>query len=99
MADKTPPDWVFERACSWVGRKPHHVRLMNVDNPERRAISALCRMIEKYEQPPLDRKMICARETAAGWPLEVGDNGYPTKEALWDFAVCAIELWEEGFGK
>jgi hypothetical protein len=55
------------------------------------AFAALCDMIERYEQPPVDRKLLCAREAAK-------EYGYD-----WDFAenACrrAIELWEEGFGK
>jgi hypothetical protein len=55
------------------------------------AFAALCDMIERYEQPPPDRKLLCAREAAK-------EYGYD-----WDFAenACrrAIELWEEGFGK
>ena len=93
MTDKqTPPDWAFERACSWVGRKPHHVRSMAVDNPERRAISALCDMIERYEQPPVDRKLLCAREAMAGTVLfdPVAIEGIVSR---------AIELWIEGYGE
>jgi len=105
MTDKqTPSDWAFERACGWVGRKPHHVRSMAVDNPERRAISALCDMIERYEQPPVDRKLLCAREAMARHKnvydradyFRSGemDNGLAIADC-----VRAIELWEEGFGK
>ncbi len=105
MTDKQPPpDWAFERACSWVGRKPHHVRSMAVDNPERRAISALCDMIERYEQPPPDRKLLCAREAWAqlygGEPAELEfRHGYCDDRDTVVCAIRAIELYEEGFGK
>ena len=51
--------------------------------------AALCDMILKHEQPPVDRKLLCAREACSerlGITVE-------------EIAVRAIELWEEGFGK
>jgi hypothetical protein len=96
MTDKqTPPDWVLSEAAKRIGKQS-----LNTDRlPELyastcnmgKAVRALCDMIERYEQPPVDRKLLCAREAAK-------EYGYD-----WDFAenACrrAIELWEEGFGK
>jgi hypothetical protein len=48
-------------------------------------------MIEKYEKPPTDRKVLCAREAMKSW---VGGGAGPET-----ITVRAIELWEEGFGK
>lgn len=102
MVTDTPEDWAFERACSWVGRKPHHVRSMTVDNPERRAISALCDMIAKHEQKPIDRKLLCARQAAI---QEMPHHKARIDEGVFDdseevaIPVRAIELWIEGYGE
>ena len=102
MTDKqTPPDWAFERACGWVGRKPHHDRSMAVDNPERRAISALCDMIERYEEPPLDPAVEALIEALID--LTDGRSGASTES----YAKClraaladrAFEIRESGYGK
>jgi hypothetical protein len=85
----TPPDWVLieaakrseltwllgdVEACIRAYKATHHFR-------------ALCDMIEKYEQPPVDRKLLCARE-AYGPHDVIGQMK----------AVRAIELWESGYG-
>jgi hypothetical protein len=49
-------------------------------------------MILKHEQPPVDRKLLCAREADRLYL-------YGTLNEVEDVAVRAIELWEEGFGK
>jgi hypothetical protein len=93
MTTETPPDWVlleaarlskYELPCNtteWLRSQwdfmggPFH---------------ALCDMVQKYEKPPVDRKLLCAREAAVGhYPNHVVEN----------IAVRAIELYEEGFGK
>jgi hypothetical protein len=64
-------------------------------------------MILKYEQPPADRKLLCAREAMA----EEADATLPGKGEGDKFRagryddtdhvtvpLRAIELWEEGFG-
>jgi hypothetical protein len=53
---------------------------------------ALCDMIAKHEQKPVDRKVLCAREAA--WPF-----GFAKDSMGVDACLRAIELWEEGFGK
>lgn len=62
------------------------------DNAEESRL-ALCDMIAKHEKPPVDRKLLCARETVrnAGFVIDHAD--------IESIAVRAIELWEEGFGK
>jgi hypothetical protein len=65
---------------------------MAVDNPERRAISALCDMIAKHEQKPVDRKLLCAEEANRLW--ETSDEDFNVEEAC----IRAIELWIEGYG-
>lgn len=55
------------------------------------ALTALCDMIQKYEKPPVDRKLLCAREAMTEFFIPHADP-----EGV---ALRAIELWEEGFGK
>jgi hypothetical protein len=99
MTTETPPDWVLLEAakqCDWDScdenqlenqlenlRKLYHYRRGPV-------YRALCDMIQKYEKPPVDRKLLCARE-AVGW-----GTPWATTETI---GVHAIELYEEGFGK
>jgi hypothetical protein len=64
---------------------------------------ALCDMIAKHEQPPVDRKVLCAREAAA-WAVEwhYADRyrkGEFDKFRMIENYLRAIELYEEGFGK
>jgi hypothetical protein len=96
VSDKqTPPDWVlFEAAkrCGWDHLED--VRIMRSANPTFRA---LCDTIERYEQPPVDRKMLCAREALAGRMLRVGMEG--SVSDIEDAIARAIQLYEQGFGK
>jgi hypothetical protein len=91
MNDKqTPPDWVLREAakrCGWdhLG----DVRIMHSANPTFRA---LCDMIERYEQPPVDRKLLCAREAFKDWL----NSDHDDEEWI---GLLAIELWEGGFGE
>ena len=98
MTDKqTPPDWVLIEAAKRGGnginlewlRATYNGETLYVGAQEYRA---LCDMIERYEQPPVDRKVLCAREAMQGTVLfdPVAIEGIVSR---------AIELWEEGFGK
>jgi hypothetical protein len=49
-------------------------------------------MIERYEQPPVDRKLLCAREAAK-------DYGYDQGDLAENACIRAIELWVGRFGK
>jgi Cdc6-like AAA superfamily ATPase len=49
-------------------------------------------MIERHEQPPVDRKLLCARKAAS-------EHGYDEWDEAVDACRRAIELWEEEFGK
>jgi hypothetical protein len=49
-------------------------------------------MIERYEQPPVDRKVLCAREAAK-------EYGYDQGDLAENACIRAIELWEEGLGE
>jgi hypothetical protein len=91
MADR-PPDWVLIEAakrCEWDSDNIEHVYRQYQGYP---AYRALCDMIQKHEQPPADRKMLCVEEAMCefGWDKYWIGRG-----------TCyrAIELWEEGFWK
>jgi hypothetical protein len=91
VSDKqAPQDWVLIEAakrCGWD--QLEDVRIMHSANPTFRA---LCDMIERYEQPPVDRKLLCAREAIREIPLD-------TEVKTESICVRAIQLYEEGFGK
>ncbi len=95
MTDKqTPPDWVLIEAAKRAGlkRSPAQLRAGQIARSAKPYFRALCDMIERYEQPPVDRKVLCAREAMQGTVLfdPVAIEGIVSR---------AIELWEEGFGK
>jgi hypothetical protein len=60
-------------------------------------------MIQKYEQPPVDRKLLCAREAMAEPLHDITASSFRAGEKDdWDAikaCIRAIELWEEGFGR
>jgi hypothetical protein len=95
MAD-TPPDWVLIEAakrCGWSANdipalRDYYSRREDEDD----GYAPLCDMIQKYEQPPVDRKLLCVEEAMCefGW-----DEDWMGRGACYR----AIELWEEGFGK
>jgi hypothetical protein len=105
----TPPDWVLIEAAKRGAFRQATIEKMRMWHKADKIFRALCYMIQKYEQPPVDRKLLCARQA------RVEDYGYApgSKQAKEieagkydglfeaDFALCvrAIELWEEGFGK
>jgi hypothetical protein len=96
MTDKqTPPDWVLIEAgkrFKWTFGADAIDDLRDAYNDtadnEEHGYRALCDMIEKYEQPPVDRKLLCAREAYARWTESDTDL----------IGVRAIELWESGYG-
>ena len=99
MSNNLPPEWVLREAAKWSE--------LDNDSPRQRAIlfetnpsfRALCAMILKHEQPPVDRKLLCAQAAITGILIELDALRFPKKECIWDCCVRAIELWEDGFGK
>jgi hypothetical protein len=89
----TPPDWVLIEAAKRCGWTPDLTWLRADYRAVNGSFRALCDMIERYEQPPVDRKVLCAREAMIGClvPMSVEN----AESAI----IRAIELWEEGFGK
>lgn len=88
----TPPDWVLLEAAKRSGwfDSLQLSYLQRCYTESNQMFRALCDMILKHEQPPVDRKLLCAREALR-----------EKRPDDWEETVCirAIELWEEGFGK
>jgi hypothetical protein len=101
MTDKkTPPDWVLIEAAKRserIGTKLEVILAHWFSDP---TVRALCDMIERHEQPPVDRKLLCAEQAMYELQTRAAHriDGSPVTTAK-DVAVRAIELWEEGFGK
>jgi hypothetical protein len=96
MTDKqTPPDWVLKLAADkagWEGFPLEDLRNEYVAS-DSGSYRALCDMIERYEQqPPVDRKVLCARRAAK-------EYGYDPGDLADDACRLAIELWIEGYGE
>ncbi len=97
----TPPDWVLFEAmkrCGWTELYAlDTLQCYYVNNPLYRA---LCDMIAKHEQKPVDRKLLCAREaTKVFGQQKFALSGFIAADLLEDYVARAIELWESGFGK
>lgn len=93
MTDKqTPPEWVLDKANGLSGWD-EDAELAAISYSADLTYRALCDMIEKHEQPPVDRKLLCAREASL-----IADPDCRA-DSVEDACVRAIELWEEGFGK
>ena len=93
--NQTPPDWVLIEAAKRSGWEGDDIDILRscYKQPFHRGYQVLCDMIHRHEQPPVDRKLLCAREAVR--EAACGREG-PTDEQL---ALRAIELFEEGFGK
>lgn len=90
----TPPDWVLIEAAKrsrWFDDTASYARSVYWD-ADNASFRALCDMIQKYEQPPVDRKLLCAREAGR-------ESGYDEDDYAIGVGVRTIELWEEGFGR
>ena len=87
----TPPDWVLIEAAKRCEFIPS-VEFRRRDYQDFPCFRALCDMILKHEQPPVDRKLLCAEEAACQfWDGNQGAVSWVGRRA--------IELYEEGFGK
>lgn len=88
-----PEDWVLLEAAerSNIGEEP--IEYLRKIYPRAGSFRALCDMIAKHEKPPVDRKVLCAREAWSQWMDhdDIAGEDY--------VGIRAIELWEEGFGK
>lgn len=109
---KMPADWAIEKAVAkWNGA--HGAEILNADIVKKNSagnpfafILEVARYIEAHEEPPVDRKLQCAREAAAS--LVEWNERYAAeiRQGLHD-KTCgrvvagemAITLYEEGFAK
>jgi hypothetical protein len=107
MTAETPPDEVLIEAAklseTWCRSIEWLRELYGVSGSFR----ALCDMIQKYEKPAVDRKLLCAREAmaenaetgvASEWGGKFRSGNYDDTYHI-TVPLRAIELWEEGFGK
>jgi len=103
------PDWVLLEAikrAGWTGYTLTDARHVYngysvTGGP---CFRSLCDMILKYESPPVDRKLLCAREAVASvMSDEKNQERYREGkcDGLWwtQAALKAVTLYEEGFGK
>lgn len=92
--NRTPPDWALIEAAKRSGRVGFSTEYLRYHYlaSDSDAFRPLCDMIERYEQPPVDRKLLCAREAC-------NRAGLIPEGQVKEVAFLALELWEEGFGK
>jgi len=91
----TPPDWVLIEAAKRSDTWPQEIETLRGSYDSWFIFRALCDMIQKYEQPPVDRKLLCAEEASR----QYWDRPEDEPEGVSWIGIRAIELWEEGFGK
>ena len=98
----TPKDWVLIEAAKRFGwADTLTVYALQNDYAVSVPYRALCDMIAKHEQKPVDRKLLCAREASA----QLDDNAeldYWRSGDGDDCLTCCLRslaLYEEGFGK
>jgi len=106
--EQTPPVWVLIEAARRFGwADTLSVFALQNDYAVSVPYRALCDMILKHEQPPVDRKLLCAREAMAREAEATSTHKWATifRSGEYDDTdhirgpLRAIELWEEGFGK
>ena len=86
-----PDDWILIEAakrCGWG----YVIATLQWAYRNETAFRALCDMIAKHEQPPVDRKLLCAREACR-------EAFYGTESHIATAMVRAIELYLEGYGE
>jgi hypothetical protein len=107
MTTETPPDWILLEAAKRGGIRHHTIEWLRSAYRAGGTFTALCDMIQKYEKPPVDRKVLCAREAMAENAEKYAASEWGGKFRSGDYddtyhitvPLRAIELWEEGFGK
>ena len=101
MTTETPPDdWVLREAGKCSGWATKSIKVLRYRHTGDSVFRALCDMIAKHEKPPVDRKVLCAREATKYFESKRPTMaGYVAFDLLEPYVVHAIELWEEGFGK
>ena len=82
----TPEDWVLIEAAKRSGWGDNGIHCSAYTRNQ--MFRALCDMIAKHEQKPVDRKLLCALEAAHQWDGTQGPVSWVGRRA--------IELWIEG---
>jgi len=94
MTAETPPTRAIEEALKWADASSNWTPKLVLGDPTHawhRSILAHAATLAKYEQPPVDRKVLCAEEAL----LRVTGGKNLNRRRC----VVAIELYEEGFGQ
>lgn len=105
MTNETmPADWAIKRASDLtsIDGGAWDVETMKTWGVGK----AFARYIEAHEKPPVDRKLLCAREAAFHTYYDAGafgiadavNDGCDDKDSAVVASIAAITLWEEGFG-
>jgi hypothetical protein len=89
-----PEDWVLIEAAKRFRWDEEPVEILGTRYTIEwyEGYRALCDMIAKHEQKPVDRKLLCAREAERQW-------GMREVKCAEDALLRAIELWESGYGQ
>lgn len=82
MSEQTPPDWVLIEAAKRCGREGTKPEVILDRWYSDATLRALCDMIEKYEQPPVDPVVTAIVD--AMYDLEDGRSGASTES----YAAC-----------
>lgn len=105
----TAPDWALIEAAKRLG-SGNVWPISDLRDAYRREyncpIHVVADLISKHEQPPVDRKVLCAREAAAevlfdnGHPIRASDirAGRQDDNLYVQAGIQAISLWESGHG-
>ncbi len=96
-SNQTPPDWILIEAAERSNFAYSINFIRNNYGTMSQCYRALCDMIAKHEQPPVDRKLLCARE-ALSHTAFVYDPARDMVSEGERVCIRAIELYEEGFG-
>jgi hypothetical protein len=89
------PDWVLIEAAkrfAWDNVATSRLR-SHYHDENYIGFRALCDMIAKHEEKPVDRKELCAREANRLWATS--DEEFTVEDAC----LRAIELYLEGYGE
>jgi hypothetical protein len=92
----TPEDWVLIEAAKrgswhWIGLSINELRGQYINGDRDDLFRALCDMIAKHEQKPVDRKLLCAWKAHREWDGTQGTVEWVGRRA--------IELYLEGYGE
>jgi len=94
-------DWVLIEAANrggyhWKDHSIQQLREAYIEGFDDDLYRALCDMILKHEQPPVDRKLLCAEEAVRE---AMRKNKRGDELPMDGIVIRAIELYLEGFGE